>query len=83
MLYIDDARERGWDASPEEHLLFCERQMRLGSVYRALPERDRWCLQLRAEGLRYRDIGQIVGISLGSVANSIAGSMRRLEAHGE
>jgi RNA polymerase sigma-70 factor (ECF subfamily) len=84
---LADAEERAgaWhdpQGSPEEHLLFGERQMRLQGVYRALPERDRWCLQLRAEGLRYREIGQIVGISLGSVANSIAGSMRRLEAHG-
>lgn len=69
--------------SPEEHLLFGEMQMRLQGVYRALPERDRWCLQLRAEGLRYREIAEIAGISLGSVANSIAGSMRRLEAHGD
>lgn len=84
MLADADGQPATWvdpQGSPEEHLLFGEKQSRLQGVYRALPERDRWCLQLRAEGLRYREIAEIAGISLGSVANSIAGSMRRLEAN--
>ena len=65
--------------NPEEHLLFGELHVRLLAVFVALPERDRWCLQLRAEGLRYREIAGIVGISTGSVANSIAQSLGRLQ----
>ena len=63
---------------PEAQLLFRERQMRLRAVVRALPENDQACLRLRAEGCRYREIASIVGISLGSVATSLARSFERL-----
>jgi RNA polymerase sigma-70 factor (ECF subfamily) len=33
---------------------------------------------LRAEGLKYREIAALVGISLGSVANSVSRSLARL-----
>jgi len=47
-------------------------------VIRALPARDRHCLFLRAEGLRYRDIAETLGMSLGGVAKSLARSVTRL-----
>lgn len=64
--------------NPEEQLASSQRQERLLSAMKALPEQDRWCLSLRAEGLRYREIAQVVGISLGAVSNSLAKSMERL-----
>jgi RNA polymerase sigma-70 factor (ECF subfamily) len=64
---------------PEEHLLFSERQQRLRAVVRALPETDQMCLRLRAEGMRYREIAGTLGISLGSVAGSLARSFERLQ----
>jgi len=64
--------------NPEEQLASNQRQQRLLSAIKALPEQDRWCLSLRAEGLRYREIAQVVGISLGAVSNSLAKSMERL-----
>jgi RNA polymerase sigma-70 factor, ECF subfamily len=66
-------------AGPEEQLLFSERQQRLLAVMRALPESDRHCLQLRAEGYRYREISGILGISLGSVSNSLTRTIARME----
>lgn len=48
------------------------------AVVRALPELDQWCLSLRAEGLRYREIAGVLGISLGAVANSLEKSLFRL-----
>lgn len=65
-------------ANPEEQLANTQRQRRLQAVMQALPEQDRWCLYLRAEGLRYREIAGVVGISLGAVSNSLAKSMERL-----
>lgn len=65
-------------ANPEEQLASIQRQQRLWSVLQALHEQDRWCLYLRAEGLRYREIARVVGISLGTVSNSLARSMERL-----
>ena len=76
----DDLVDRCRDEAPgpEEDLLFRERQQRLRSVLRVLPENDQVCLRLRAEGCRYREIAAIVGISLGSVAASLARSFERL-----
>ncbi len=63
---------------PEERLEELERQERLLAVVRAMPEQDQCCLSLRAEGLRYRDIAEVLGISLGSVANSLERALSRL-----
>ncbi len=64
---------------PEEQILFRERQQRLRAVFAALPETDRMCLRLRADGLRYREIAATLGISLGSVAASLSRSFERLQ----
>ena len=49
----------------------------------ALPEMDRECLYLRADGFRYREIAEVLGISIGSVANSLVRSLARLSAANE
>ena len=68
--------------NPEEQAAAAQRQTHLASLGRALPEQDRCCLALRAEGLRYREIAEVLGMSLGSVSASLARSLRRL-ARGE
>jgi RNA polymerase sigma-70 factor (ECF subfamily) len=65
--------------SAEEQLLIREREMSLRAVLRALPEQDQHCLRLRAEGLRYREIAEVLGISLGAVSISLTRSLTRLE----
>ena len=65
-------------ANPEEQLDEMQRRKRLLLVFNALPERDRYCLSLRAEGLRYREIADVLGMSLGAVSNSLARSLARL-----
>jgi RNA polymerase sigma-70 factor, ECF subfamily len=64
--------------NPEERLLSTQRQRRLLAVVHALPEQDRCCLRLRAEGLRYREIGHVLGMSLGAVSISLTRSLARL-----
>lgn len=64
--------------SVEEQFIFNEQQSRLLAVYKALPQADRCCLQLRSEGLSYRNISEILGISLGSVAAYLTRSIDRL-----
>lgn len=68
------------DESPDPEEMFASRQRQdqLRAVMRALPEQDRWCLTLRAEGLRYREIAKVLGVSLGTVANSLERSIARL-----
>ena len=55
-----------------------QRNLRILAVVGALPEQDRACLDLRAEGLRYREIAQVLGMSLGAVSMSLARSMARI-----
>ena len=64
--------------NPEEELRSRQRQKRLLAVVCALPEQDQNCLAMRAEGLRYREIAAALGISLGSVAASLARSLEKL-----
>lgn len=64
--------------NPEERVLCAQRQSRLRAVLAALPEQDQCCLRLRAEGLRYREISRVLGISLGAVSLSLTRSLTRL-----
>ena len=64
--------------SPEEQVSLSQRQRRLLAVLHALPEEDQRCLRLRAEGLRYREISAVLGISLAAVSMSLTGSLARL-----
>jgi RNA polymerase sigma-70 factor, ECF subfamily len=63
---------------PEEQFLKNETDRRVQAVLRALPEQDRRCLILRAEGLRYREIAGILAMSLGAVSMSLARSLARM-----
>ncbi len=81
-LNADMSRWADPSPGPEEALLFTERQMRLRRVLEALPDKDQACLRLRAEGLRYREIARVLGISLGAVASSIVRGLERLERAG-
>ncbi len=64
--------------TPEEHASSMQRQKRLLAVVAALPQQDRLCFNLRAEGLRYREIADVLGISLGTVSASLTRTLARL-----
>jgi RNA polymerase sigma-70 factor (ECF subfamily) len=76
---VEEALERHLDptSNPEEQMMASQRQERLRAVLAVLPEQDRCCLYLRAEGLRYREIAGILGMSLGSISISLARSLAR------
>jgi RNA polymerase sigma-70 factor (ECF subfamily) len=63
---------------PEAQSASNQAQRHLLAVFRVLPEQDRRCLMLRAEGLRYREISQVLGISLGAVSMSLSRSLARM-----
>jgi RNA polymerase sigma-70 factor (ECF subfamily) len=63
---------------PEQQALDNQRQQLMSAVIRALPRQDRACLALRAEGIRYREIAEILGVSLGTVALSLGRSLAKL-----
>ena len=56
---------------PEQILIRKEQMDRMRAAVRALPKRQQECLHLRAEGLRYREIAQVLGIGISSVAQSV------------
>jgi RNA polymerase sigma-70 factor (ECF subfamily) len=64
--------------NPEDQMASNQRRQRVLAVASALPEQDRRCLTLRAEGLRYREIAEVLDISLGAVSLSLERSLTRL-----
>jgi len=64
--------------TPEDQAVDRQRHRRLAAVLEGLERQDRRCLLLRAEGLRYREIAEILDISLGSVALSLSRSLARI-----
>jgi RNA polymerase sigma-70 factor, ECF subfamily len=64
--------------NPEDQLASGQTQERLLAIVETLPEQDRRCLFLRAEGLQYREIGEILDMSLGGVSLSLSRSLARL-----
>jgi RNA polymerase sigma-70 factor (ECF subfamily) len=69
--------------NPEDRLVNSQTQQRVLAVVDALPEQDRRCLFLRAEGLRYREIAGILDMSLGAVSVSLARSLARIARSAE
>lgn len=64
--------------NPEDQMAGSQRRKRVAAAMGALPEQDRRCLVLRAEGLRYREIAEVLDISLGAVSLSLERSLTRL-----
>jgi RNA polymerase sigma-70 factor, ECF subfamily len=69
---------------PEELLLRREKMARVHAAISALSEQQKQCLYLRAEGFRYREIGEILEITISTVAESLRRAIKKLvtESHG-
>jgi RNA polymerase sigma-70 factor (ECF subfamily) len=55
-----------------------EKFRRLAAAIRLLTEPERECLLLRTEGLRYREIGEALGIATSTVADIVERAIRKL-----
>ena len=64
--------------NPEDQCVASQTQQRMMAALRAMPEQDRRCLSLRAEGLRYREIAGILDMSLGAVALALSRGLERI-----
>ena len=69
--------------NPEDRLANSQTQQRLMAVIRALPEQDRRCLFLRAEGLRYSEIAGVLDMSRAAISLSLSRSLARLARSAE
>jgi RNA polymerase sigma-70 factor (ECF subfamily) len=65
-------------ATPERVLLEKEKLERLASAIRTLADGERECLLLRASGLRYREIGEVLGIATSTVADTVERAVKKL-----
>ena len=65
-------------ATPERKLLAKEKARLLRAAIRTLADTERECLLLRAEGLRYREIGEVLGIATSTVADTVDRAIRKL-----
>jgi RNA polymerase sigma-70 factor (ECF subfamily) len=76
---VPERTEGSWDLDPEEEALQGERRERLRRALERLPPQARRCQQLRLEGLKYREIATVLGISLQAVRSHLAQGRQRLE----
>jgi RNA polymerase sigma-70 factor (ECF subfamily) len=56
-----------------------ERMVRIGEAWKELSPQQQQCLHLRAEGLRYREIAETMGISISSVREFLTRAVGRLQ----
>jgi RNA polymerase sigma-70 factor (ECF subfamily) len=67
------------EAGPEEGLLERERLLRIHRAIQKLSEQQQRCLHLRLEGLRYSEIGLVLGISASAVGEFLRRALQRLK----
>lgn len=65
-------------ATPEQQMIARERERRLVTALERLPEHQRECLHLRAEGLRYREIAEVLGAGASTVAEWVQQALKTL-----
>ena len=66
------------DATPEQLLLEKEKFRRFAAALQLLTKSERECLLLRAGGLRYREIGEVLGMATSTVGDTMERAMRKL-----
>lgn len=64
---------------PEQDAIEGEQMLRLTRAVAGLSEQQRNCLHLRAEGLRYHEIAQAIGISASTVGEFLRRAVTRLK----
>jgi RNA polymerase sigma-70 factor, ECF subfamily len=66
------------EVTPESTVLEKEKFRRLAKAIQLLTESERECLLLRAGGLRYREIGEVLGISTSTVGDTVDRAIKKL-----
>lgn len=66
-------------SNPERAAIEKERQSSLAQAIRELSPQQRNCLYLRGQGLRYREIGDAIGIGTSTVSEFLRRAVARLK----
>jgi RNA polymerase sigma-70 factor (ECF subfamily) len=64
--------------APDDMLINRQRNSRVAATMETLSPQQRHCLYLRSEGLRYREIAEVIGISSSSVNEFLRRAIARL-----
>ena len=72
---IDAIRD---ESTPESAVLQQEKFRQLKKAIRLLTDSERECLLLRAGGLRYREIGDVLGVPTSTVADTVDRAIKKL-----
>jgi len=74
-----ESRLSSSEMNPEESLIDREEKLRFHRAISGLSEQQRRCLFLRLEGLRYPEIGSVLGISASAVGEFLRRAISRLK----
>jgi RNA polymerase sigma-70 factor, ECF subfamily len=66
------------EATPEQVVLEKEKFHRLGKAILLMTESERECLLLRAGGLRYREMAEVLGIPISTVSDTVDRAIKKL-----
>jgi len=81
-LVLDAARLQSSDPGVEADILERERisarQARISSALKRLSPQERQCLELRAEGLRYREIAEVLGVQVPTVQTFLTRAIAKM-----
>jgi RNA polymerase sigma-70 factor (ECF subfamily) len=66
------------ERTPEQRMLQKEKFRQLASALRLLNDQERECLLLRGGGLRYREIGEVLGMATSTVADTVERAIKKL-----
>lgn len=64
--------------APDQAVLRAEKFKQLEEAMTLLSVAERECLLLRAQGLRYREIGEVLGIATSTVSDAVERAVKRL-----
>jgi RNA polymerase sigma-70 factor (ECF subfamily) len=66
------------ERTPERGMLQKEKFRQLAIAIRLLTEQERECLLLRSGGLRYREIGEVLGLPTSTVGDTVERAIKKL-----
>lgn len=70
--------QRGFAPSAEQQLLKQEKLRRINQVLEQLSPQELYCLNLRASGLSYREIAEVLEVSASSVATFLSRGIKKI-----
>jgi RNA polymerase sigma-70 factor (ECF subfamily) len=75
---VTSGKYRDWRPNPEQELMRGDQVQRVSQEVSLLPELQRECLRLRAQGMRYHEIAAALGIAMTAAVDHVRHALARL-----